>query len=347
MHLLNRRQTVGKIGVEHSLVKAVSLHSVLALHHSCYRPGKKENKQDQWELIFLSSLLCLCWKGCGSTGTINYPSFSATEFNLLIRLLNIISTIMDALKQSIMISQFQQVTSATYEEATNSLQKTGWQLEVNSTNHDAFYPTYFNVILFSECIEYVFPRTNDAQQQSETTDGSCKGSQESPPNLVLDWLIGLSETPWFLDWLIDLFELGLYHWLIDWLIDLSIFLFCLRQMCAPANTPATPPNFSDALLSFSKMSTASPVQSSAVSSAGTTRGQTFTAPHPAYPENPFWQPGGLVFFMFQRAPQRARPKCFDPGDDSLLTHAIKKRRHTEEAAENTTPHWGSSRKNEA
>ena len=33
------------------------------------------------------------------------------------------------------------------------------------------------------------------------------------------------------------------------------FHFVSFQLCTPANTPATPPNFSDALMQFSKLST--------------------------------------------------------------------------------------------
>ena len=38
-------------------------------------------------------------------------------------------------------------------------------------------------------------------------------------------------------------------------------------MCPPANTPATPPAFPEALLSFSKMQTSDKVQSSAMSTS--------------------------------------------------------------------------------
>lgn len=37
---------------------------------------------------------------------------------------------------------------------------------------------------------------------------------------------------------------------------------CLFQLCAPANTPATPPNFPDALMALSKLSTAEKFSSS-------------------------------------------------------------------------------------
>lgn len=36
-----------------------------------------------------------------------------------------------------------------------------------------------------------------------------------------------------------------------------ILYFFFFQLCAPANTPATPPNFPDALLALSKLSTSS------------------------------------------------------------------------------------------
>lgn len=36
----------------------------------------------------------------------------------------------------------------------------------------------------------------------------------------------------------------------------------LNSMCTPANTPATPPNFPDALMAFSKMSTSEKLSSS-------------------------------------------------------------------------------------
>lgn len=39
-------------------------------------------------------------------------------------------------------------------------------------------------------------------------------------------------------------------------------LFSFLQLCAPANTPATPPNFPDALLALSKLSTAEKFSSS-------------------------------------------------------------------------------------
>ncbi|OQV14843.1 hypothetical protein BV898_10991 [Hypsibius exemplaris] len=58
----------------------------------------------------------------------------------------------------------------------------------------------------------------------------------------------------------------------------------MDPMCAPANTPATPPNFSDALLSFSKMSTASPVQNGVSAAMAARNQQSFKAPQ-AFPEN--------------------------------------------------------------
>lgn len=38
---------------------------------------------------------------------------------------------------------------------------------------------------------------------------------------------------------------------------LSVWLSPVGQMCTPANTPATPPNFPETLLQFSKLSTGS------------------------------------------------------------------------------------------
>ncbi|NXA02034.1 UBAD2 protein, partial [Nesospiza acunhae] len=38
--------------------------------------------------------------------------------------------------------------------------------------------------------------------------------------------------------------------------------FCALQMCTPSNTPATPPNFPDALAMFSKLRTSESLQSS-------------------------------------------------------------------------------------
>ena len=41
-----------------------------------------------------------------------------------------------------------------------------------------------------------------------------------------------------------------------------MYLFLSFQLCAPANTPATPPNFPDALMALSKLSTSEKFSSS-------------------------------------------------------------------------------------
>ncbi|NXL74722.1 UBAD2 protein, partial [Leptocoma aspasia] len=47
-----------------------------------------------------------------------------------------------------------------------------------------------------------------------------------------------------------------------WQFELTAPFSCALQMCTPSNTPATPPNFPDALAMFSKLRTSESLQSS-------------------------------------------------------------------------------------
>jgi UBA-like domain len=82
--------------------------------------------------------------------------------------------IMDPLKQSIMISQFQMVTGSGYEEATKSLKTTNWQLEVRGSFSPDILSKNSKVFSLPECTQYVFSRTNDAWFGSQAADGSRK-----------------------------------------------------------------------------------------------------------------------------------------------------------------------------
>lgn len=59
-------------------------------------------------------------------------------------------------------------------------------------------------------------------------------------------------------------QINLVSWssVVLWLI--SLFCIFLPQMCAPANTPATPPNFPDALVALSKLSTSDKMATSPI-----------------------------------------------------------------------------------
>ncbi|NWT52206.1 UBAD2 protein, partial [Erythrocercus mccallii] len=61
------------------------------------------------------------------------------------------------------------------------------------------------------------------------------------------------------------------HWQLSWagwdpskvpVTELTAPFSCALQMCTPSNTPATPPNFPDALAMFSKLRTSESLQSS-------------------------------------------------------------------------------------
>ena len=62
-------------------------------------------------------------------------------------------------------------------------------------------------------------------------------------------------------------------------------IFFLPQMCAPANTPATPPNFSEALLNFSKMSTNAAASGGSNFHSPKENSHAFKSPQ-AFPEKP-------------------------------------------------------------
>lgn len=53
-------------------------------------------------------------------------------------------------------------------------------------------------------------------------------------------------------------------------------VFIIFQICAPANTPATPPNFPDALMALSKLSTTEKFSSSPYATSPT---QVSHSPH--------------------------------------------------------------------
>jgi hypothetical protein len=55
-----------------------------------------------------------------------------------------------------------------------------------------------------------------------------------------------------------------------------VIIHFLFQLCAPANTPATPPNFPDALMALSKLSTAEKFSSSPYATSPT---QVAHSPH--------------------------------------------------------------------
>ncbi|CAO2641945.1 UBA-like domain-containing protein 1 [Lemmus lemmus] len=68
------------------------------------------------------------------------------------------------------------------------------------------------------------------------------------------------------------------HWQFEVLLRLS---FLPPQMCTPANTPATPPNFPDALTMFSRLKASESFHSGG--SSGSPMAMSATSPPPHFP----------------------------------------------------------------
>lgn len=139
---------------------------------------------------------------------------------------------MDPLRQSVMINQFMMVTGATYDEAQNSLKTCNWQLEVGTFIFSLKNPNPFKILLFlfQSALSMFFqghmvPTSNIRPSMDQV------GSVDEPSLRFPVWVP----------------RMGSSHFLTQ------------LQMYAPANTPATPPNFSDALLSFTKLNAGSSI----------------------------------------------------------------------------------------